>query len=377
MDNRKIRARAIISKGDVPTVISREEFVMPSQSGNGKYKILHKEEWECNCPDFKKRGKPCKHIIATQFWLRMREKAETGGTFELENEIIDKDNCPYCHSENIVKNGDRKIKNGESRQRFLCRDCKKRFVLDPLKGFKGNGKIITLALDLFFKGLSLRKIIDTINQFYGLKLHHETVRRWIMKFTKVMNDYVSKYEPKLSETWHIDEQFVKTRTGSGDARGNYAYAWNVLDADTRFLITSKLTQFRSRTEARETIKEAKNGNREPKTIVTDKLNAYKYAIRDEFPNAKHIIYRGFKDGTQNNKIERFHGTFRERDKVMRGLKSVKTAQNFVEAFRNYYNFLRPHQTLGMTPAQATGIELGLKGNRWLSIISKAEACKSI
>jgi transposase InsO family protein len=49
-------------------------------------------------------------------------------------------------------------------------------------------------------------------------------------------------------------------------------------------------------------------------------------------------------------IERFHGTFRERDKVLRGLKSVETAQTFVEAFRNYYNYLRPHQTLGMTSA---------------------------
>lgn len=371
MDNRQIRAMAIISKGDAPTVISREEFVMPSQSGNGKYKVFHREEWSCECKDFQARKEPCKHILATQFWLRMREKSRAEGSFGLENEVMG-NCCPFCNSESIVRNGSRKTKEGEVRQRFLCRGCKKRFVLDPLKGFKGNGKIITLALDLYFKGLSLRKITDTINQFHSLKLHHETIRRWIVRFTKIMNDHVSQFTPKTGETWHADEQFAKAR--NGENKWNVGYIWNIMDSNTRFLIASKMTKYRSRDDTRDAFKEAKkNANIQPKQVITDKWHAYRGVVKQELPDAKHIQYKGFMAGTQNNRIERFHGTFRERDKVMRGLKSVKTANAHVQAYRTYYNFLRPHQAFnGLTPAQMAGIDLNLEGNRWLSLLKQSK-----
>jgi len=65
-----------------------------------------------------------------------------------------------------------------------------------------------------------------------------------------------------------------------------------------------------------------------------------------------------------------NGTVREREKVMRGLDSEKTA--FVEGFQNYYNFLRPHMSLdGKTPAEVAGIDLNLEGNRWESLIRQA------
>lgn len=67
-----------------------------------------------------------------------------------------------------------------------------------------------------------------------------------------------------------------------------------------------------------------------------------------------------------------HGTKRERLKVMRGLDRDESAQEFVEADRLYYNFLRPHQALnGKTPAQAANINLELEQNRWESLIKKA------
>ena len=67
-------------------------------------------------------------------------------------------------------------------------------------------------------------------------------------------------------------------------------------------------------------------------------------------------------------IERFHGTFRERDKVMCGFKSRVSAKELTDGFRTYYNFIRKHQTLGKTPAEASGIEL--ERNRWLSLLKK-------
>ena len=57
--------------------------------------------------------------------------------FRKKKRISDK-----CNSLNIVKNGSRKTAI-ENKQRFKCKDCEKRFVLDPVKRIKDNGKIVT------------------------------------------------------------------------------------------------------------------------------------------------------------------------------------------------------------------------------------------
>ena len=54
-------------------------------------------------------------------------------------------------------------------------------------------------------------------------------------------------------------------------------------------------------------------------------------------------------------VERLHGTIRQRNKVMRGLDDVETAQTMMDGLRIYYN-LRPHMALdGKTPAQKAKI----------------------
>ena len=66
-------------------------------------------------------------------------------------------------------------------------------------------------MDLYFKGLSYRKIANTIYQFYDIKIHHETVRRWIKTFMAKMNKYVSNLKVEHSNIWLVDEQKVKTK----------------------------------------------------------------------------------------------------------------------------------------------------------------------
>jgi transposase-like protein len=227
-------------------------------------------------------------------------------------------------------------------------------------------------MDLYFKGVSLRKIKDHLHQFYGREIHHETIRRWIARFTRKMNEYVAQFKPKTSGTWHADEQFVDARNRK-HAYG-VAFTWNVMDSKTRFLIASKVTAIRSRVEAKGIFKEAEsNAGKIPEKVITDSLHAYGYGIKHGFSrHVEHEKYKDFQSKTQNNKIERFHGTFRERDKVMRGMKSVEKAENYVEAFRTYYNFIRPHEGLnGLTPAQAGGINLELGRNRWLTLINQS------
>jgi transposase InsO family protein len=97
---------------------------------------------------------------------------------------------------------------------------------------------------------------------------------------------------------------------------------------------------------------------------------YGYGIREGFSKpVEHHKYAGLTARKQNNKVERFHNTFRERDKVMRGFKSPRTAGIMAEGFRTYYNFIRPHAALGgLTPAQRAGINLNLGTNPTLQLL---------
>jgi hypothetical protein len=68
-------------------------------------------------------------------------------------------------------------------------------------------------------------------------------------------------------------------------------------------------------------------------------------------------------------VERLHGTIRQRNKVMRGLDDMETAQTMMDGLRIYYNFLRPHAALhGETPAQKAKIENDKPD--WITLIRK-------
>lgn len=275
--------------------------------------------------------------------------------------------CVFCGSENVVKNGNRRCRT-QNKQRYMCKSCNKSFIDDmEFSKIKGTPQIVTLSLDLYFKGISLRQIQDHLKQIYEFKVHHETVRRWIIRYTGLMSDYVDKFKIFGSKEWHVDEQMIKSK-------GKYIWLWNALDADSRFLIACSVTERREIGDARLIFKKAKELTiGDPETITTDGLWSYEKAINKEIPIRsyprliKHIRLVSMQDKINNNLIERYHSTFRSRDKVMRG-----TVSGIVNGYRLYYNFIRPHMSLdGQTPAQAAGIDLKLQDNRWLSLIRKS------
>jgi len=359
---RRIRGYAIISKGEQIDKIDDDAFLVPSQNGNKKYRIsVSKNEWTCTCPDFEKRKLPCKHIFAIQLYQNIKDKIKAE-TFTKKIDYSVKI-CTYCKSDKIVKNGYRKTTIGK-RQIYICRKCGRKFVFDVIKKHKGNGKIITLVLDLWFKGVSIRKITEHLQQFYNFKIGKSTIQRWISKFTILLNKYVETLEPELSGTTHIDEQMIKSK-------GKYVYCWNAIDNKTRYLLASNVTEGRSVQDAKQVLKQIKD--KEPKTIITDRLMSYRPAIRKTFGfDVKHIANPSIRNiHSSNNIIERYHNSFRERDKIIRGFKSNQTAQTLINGYRLYYNFIRNHQGLGTTPSNKAGL-WNLEGNKWLELMQLAQ-----
>jgi len=362
---RKIRAYSILAKGDMPKMIGEETFIVPSQSDSEKrYTVTHNGSWKCNCPDFQKTGLMCKHIQSVQMFLKLKDNADI---LELKNEVSNEIRCDRCNSNRIVKKGFRKTKQG-MRQTYICKECGYRFTPEPIKHRKGETKIIALTMDLYFKGLSTRKISDTLYQFHKIKVNHVTVSRWINTFMAKIREHTDKLEPNVGDVWHIDEQKIK-------ANGEWFYSWNILDENTRFLIANNITKQRSILETEMVMKKAKRNTQgaNPEVIITDGMPAYHRAIRNEFGDGVvHIGNVGIRDRINNNILERYHGTYRERDKVMRGLENDSTGKQMNENMRVYYNFIRGHSALdGLTPAEMAGINLNLGRNKWMGLIEQS------
>ncbi len=367
---RETRGLAILAKGNQIKRLTSTTYRVKSQNGNGNYLIVkNSNEWLCECADHKYRNIVCKHIHSVIFSLTLREKVSSQ-TFNLEPIFEEPESCKRCGSTEIIKRGIRKNKNG-SLQRYLCKSCNHRFTVNyAFKKMRNNPKIITLVMDLYFKGISLRKIVDHVKQFYELKISHVAVSKWIKKYVDIMKDYLDEFTPQVSDTWHIDEMAV-------NIHGDYKWLWNLMDSDTRFLLASQVSNKREISDARKVFQEAKmRAKIRPMTVVTDGLRSYEDAVRKEFftlrnPRTKHIRKPQFTDPTNNNVVERMQGTIRERDKIMRALK--KNDSVFIDGQRIYYNFIRPHQALnGKTPAEVSGIDLGLKNNKWMELIRQSQ-----
>ncbi|MHA1872640.1 MAG: IS1/IS1595 family N-terminal zinc-binding domain-containing protein, partial [Candidatus Heimdallarchaeaceae archaeon] len=208
MNEREIRGYAIIAKGDTPKRIEKNVFKIHSQSKDKDYIVSNNGGWHCTCPDHQFRNVECKHINAVKFYLKLKEKMKDDGVSDLKQSKEVKE-CVYCHSTEIIKYGKRKTKFGV-KQTYKCKNCKRRFVINEIKSIGSDPKIITLVLDLYFKGLSQRKIVDHLKQFYHLSVHQTTVMRWIKRFTKLIEEYVKDLSPETSKRWHVDEMMVKT-----------------------------------------------------------------------------------------------------------------------------------------------------------------------
>jgi putative transposase len=375
-NGRMVRGFAIIAQYQQIEQKETHTFKVKSQSGNGQYVVTNGKEWDCTCPDHAYRKVVCKHIFAVRFWISLKHKIDDADVFQLYREFSEASTCKFCGSVNIIKWGYRQNRNVKT-PRFKCKDCGQSFVVD--EGFakmRFDPKIISLALDLYFKGISLRKIVDHIKQFYGLDISQMGVFKWLQKYGRIINAYVDQLEPELSKVWNADE--MKVRCG-----GKWLWLWNVMDNSSRYLLASHISEGREASDAMQVFSKAKTMARgKPEVLVTDGLPSYIEAFKKEFwtlknPRTKHIAKAGIRGRINNNIIERLHGSIRERDKVLRGLKTERTAQTMSETYRAYYNVIRPHQALnGKTPAQQANINLNLGKNKWLTLIQNASQGKS-
>ena len=349
-----------------------EAYRVHSQHGDWFYTVTPIESgWSCSCPDFIQRGVlSCKHIFAVQFSRNIRETVQTER--QKREVVIEQFNatvCLSCGSPSLKRFGLRHNVSGDI-QRFRCLACSKTFSVNiGFEKMKHNPKAITSAMQLYFNGESLRNVAESL-ALIGSKVSHQTIYNWIRKYTGLMGRYIEKMAPNASDTWRADEIHMKFK-------GNMKYVFALMDDETRYWIAQDVAGSKETVDARTLfLKGEKAMDKKPKVLITDGLKAYHTAhkelwwthkLADRTRHIRHITLHGTVH--HNNKMERFNGEIRDREKVIRGLKNDDTP--ILKGYQIYHNYLRPHEGLdGKTPAQACGIQVQ-GDNKWVTLIQNA------
>ena len=284
--------------------------------------------------------------------------------------------CPKCKSKNIIKRGLRQTQNRGKIQRYFCKDCKKRFIQNNgFYGMKNHKKKITLCLDLFFRGMSLRKIQEHLQAFYPHNSSHMTILRWVRKYSVMIGNYTDKLKVNSGNEIMSDEMEYAVK-------GKQGWFVDVMDTKTRYIVSSEFMKSRTIDNLVEVLKKARysTGN-QIKVVTTDGLPGYPRVLKKTFGLKSHwnhktrIIHnvviareRGF-----NHKIERLHNNIRERTKIFRGFGSQESARAIMKGYEVFHNFIRKHQAINKYPYELALPNLKLKNpNKWLELIELSQ-----
>ena len=224
-------------------------------------------------------------------------------------------------------------------------------------------------MQLYFSGESLRNVAKSL-KLLGVDVTHMTVYNWIEKYTALMEKYLDKITPQVSDTWRADELFLKVK-------GDMKYLYAMMDNDTRFWIAQQVADTKYTADVAPLFREGKRiAGKAPSTLITDGAFNFESAFKSAFfrenkalaiQHVRHIRMQGDKN---NNRMERLNGEMRDREKVMRSLK--KTDSPILTGCQIYHNYVRPHMALdGKTPADKAGIHV-IGENKWLTLIQNAK-----
>jgi putative transposase len=275
--------------------------------------------------------------------------------------------CKFCGSEKVVKFGKR-----FGVQRFSCKDCGHKFHDNGAHFARMhiNEHVIVTALNLYYDGLSTRKVKAQLSDIFGEQVSNSTIWYWVHKYGTMVGEFVKTLRPQLGGKYHHDETAIFVG-------GEEKWFWETIDEDTRFIVAQAITNTRTSEAAIAVFRQALEKQR-PTAFHTDGSFAYDEAMKKVFysryKSAKVEWVRrvGIQARETNNIVERLHGTLKDRIRPMRGLKNVEASKELLTGYVVNYNFCRTHSGIGKTPAQAAGIDL--KG--WKQLIERAQETKT-
>ncbi|MFC9643869.1 IS6 family transposase [Streptomyces mirabilis] len=199
-------------------------------------------------------------------------------------------------------------------------------------------EVISHCVWLYFRfPVSYREVEELMLQ-RGVIVSYETIRRWCAKFGQAYANGLRRRRPRPGDKWHLDEVFIKVN-------GVQKYLWRAVDQDGNvldILVQNRRDKAAARRFFRRLMKKTRSV---PRVIVTDKLRSYGAAHREVMHSVEHRSHKGL-----NNRAENSHQPTRQRERAMKGFRSVGAAQRFLSTFSGISPHFRPHRHL-MTASQ--------------------------
>ncbi|WP_307082674.1 IS6 family transposase [Streptomyces canus] len=201
------------------------------------------------------------------------------------------------------------------------------------RGHRYPVEIISHAVWLYHRfPLSFREVEELMLE-RGVVVSYETVRRWCLKFGQAYANALRHRQPGPGDKWHLGEVFVRIN-------GEQWYLWRAVDQDGTvldILVQNRRDKAAARRFFRRLLKKT---GAVPRVIVTDKLRSYGAAHREVMPSVEHRSHKGL-----NNRAENSHQPTRQRERAMKGFRSVGAAQRFLSAFSGISPHFRPRRHL--------------------------------
>ncbi|WP_405691534.1 IS6 family transposase [Streptomyces sp. NBC_00057] len=227
------------------------------------------------------------------------------------------------------------------------------------KGHRYPVEVIAHAVWLYFRfPLSFREVEELMLE-RGVIVFYETIRRWSAKFGQAYADGLRRRRPRPGDKWHLDEVFVKIS-------GEQKYLWRAVDQDGNvldILLQSRRDKAAAGRFFRRLMKKTRTV---PRVVVTDKLRSYGAAHREVMPSVEHRSHKGL-----NNRAENSHQPTRQRERAMKGFRSVGGAQRFLSAFSGISPHFRPHRHLMTASASDHRAEMTVRFAIWDQITGTA------
>ncbi|MFD7498018.1 IS6 family transposase [Streptomyces sp. NPDC059832] len=212
-------------------------------------------------------------------------------------------------------------------------------VSPSYRGHRYPVEVISHCVWLYHRfPLSCREVEELMLE-RGVVVSYETVRQWYLKFGQAYANALHRRRPRPGDKWHLDEVFIKIN-------GELKYLWRAVDQDGNVL-DILVQNRRDKAAARRFFRKLLKARSVPRVVVTDKPRSYGAAHREVMPSVEHRSHKGL-----NSRAENSHRPTRQRERAMKGFRSVGGAQRFLAAQRHLTHFRPRHHLMTATNHRA-------------------------
>jgi transposase-like protein len=250
-------------------------------------------------------------------------------------------------------------------QRYFCKSCHRKFAdNDALPKMKTPIWIISLALNLYYEGMSPGAIQSEINQQHGAIYAQSTIYNWIIRFSEEAVRQAKSFQQETG-----DKLFLGITT-AGTIHHRFWFL-DVFDTNSKFLLASCLSETGAEQEAIGFILSYLfTGLKKPDipflVVLSDAFNIDSFTKKEKELELQDKVKFVKADKTMQGQFDKI---LKKRARVVHSFKRIDKARTLTESWRLYYNFIAGNNARGrVSPAQKTG---KIPFRKWKDVISQS------